>query len=585
MRGLDRHTIETLGVPGEVLMESAGRAVVEEVLEWLPPGGSVVVVCGSGNNGGDGLVVARQLHLLGVPVRAALVGDEKALRGDAAANLKRARAAGVPIAGERWRAPGAHVIVDAIFGTGLSRDVAGPASASIRRINAARESRAGAVRVVAVDLPSGLCSDSGRILGVTVRADATVTIQAPKLGLALEPGRELSGRVRVARIGIAEDAPGVRADAALWTRAGAGARLPERPPAGHKGTFGHVLVVAGSEGKTGAAALAAEGATRAGAGLVTIACPAGLNDILEIKCTEAMTVPVPDTSERSLAASAAGVLLDLAAERTVVGLGPGVGRGAETMKLVGALVPRLRKPVVIDADGLFAFAGESERLAARKAPTVLIPRVGRPSGPAARATCSPVWSRACWPRMWRPSRRRRWLPSSTARPPTGSRSRAELPVSRPATSPARYPRSSMRCAPRPEKPRAPHTRDGALRFPSPSPETTREAAGLLASVMDERGLVVSLVGPLGAGKTGLRRPARDRCRGRRRVGGPLFRSPAAGPAGDRDQRAGFRARSGRTRAIRAKLGGRFQGGTPALASGPRRPLISARFRRGMKSWP
>jgi len=376
MRGLDRHTIDTLGVPGEVLMESAGRAVVEAVLEWLPPGGSVVAVCGGGNNGGDGLVVARQLRLLGAPVRAALLCDEKQLRGDAAANLKRARAAGVPIDGERWRAPVAGVIVDAIFGTGLSRDVTGPAAASIRRINAARESRAGAVRVVAVDLPSGLCSDSGQILGVAVRADVTVTIQAPKLGLVLEPGRALSGRVRVARIGIAEEAPGVRADATLWTRAGAGARLPERPPAGHKGTFGHALIVAGSEGKTGAAALAAEGASRAGAGLVTIACPAGLNDILEIKCTEAMTVPVPDTSDRALAASAAGVLLELAAERTVVGLGPGVGRGAETMKLVGALVARLRKPVVIDADGLFAFASEPERLAVRKAPTVLTPHPG-----------------------------------------------------------------------------------------------------------------------------------------------------------------------------------------------------------------
>jgi len=376
MRGLDRHTIETLGVPGEVLMESAGRAVVEEVLAWLPPGGNVVVVCGGGNNGGDGFVVARQLHLLGVPVRAALLGDAKRVRGDAAANLKRARAVGVPIDGERWRAPAAGVIVDAVFGTGLSRDASGPAAASIRRINAARGSRAGAVRVVAVDLPSGLCADSGQVLGEAVRADATLTIQAPKLGLALEPGRSLAGRVRVARIGIAEDAPGIRADAELWTRTGAGARLPERPPAGHKGSFGHALIVAGSEGKTGAAALTAEAATRAGAGLVTIACPAGLNDILEIKCTEAMTVPVADTSERSLAASAAGAILELAAARDVVGLGPGIGRSAETLKLVRGLAPRLRKPLVIDADGLFAFAGEPECLATRKAPTVLTPHPG-----------------------------------------------------------------------------------------------------------------------------------------------------------------------------------------------------------------
>jgi hydroxyethylthiazole kinase-like uncharacterized protein yjeF len=380
MRDLDRHTIEELGIPGEILMESAGRAVAEEVLAWLPPEGAVVVVCGGGNNGGDGLVIARHLHQSGVRVRAALLGDPKRLRGDARANLDRARAVGVPVDGERWRAPATGVIVDAIFGTGLSRAVGGAAAAGIRRINAAREARRGAVRVVAVDLPSGVCADTGQVLGVAVAADATLTIQAPKLGLALEPGRSLAGRVTVARIGIAEDAPGVVAEAELWTRAGAGRRLPERPAAGHKGSFGHALIVAGSEGKTGAAALAAEGAARAGAGLVTIACPAGLNDILEIKCTEAMTVPVPDTSERALAAGAAGALQELAAERNAVGLGPGIGRGAETLKLVRAWLPRLRKPLVLDADGLFAFAGEPEGIAVRRAATVLTPHPGEAGG-------------------------------------------------------------------------------------------------------------------------------------------------------------------------------------------------------------
>jgi NAD(P)H-hydrate epimerase len=380
MRGLDRHTIDTLGVPGEVLMESAGRAVTAEVLAVLPGGGSVVVVCGSGNNGGDGFVVARHLHALGVPVRIALLGDSKRLRGDAAANWKRARAAGVPAEGVRWRAPAAGVIVDAIFGTGLSRAVAGAAAASIRRINAARETRGDSLGVVAIDVPSGSCADTGQVLGAAVHADSTVTIQAPKLGLSLEPGRSLAGRVSVARIGIAEEAPGVRADAALWTRAGAGGQLPLRPAAGHKGSFGHALIVAGSEGKTGAAALAAVAATRSGAGLVTVACPAGLNDILEIKCTEAMTAPVADTSERSLATAAAGELLELAAARDVVALGPGIGRSAETTKLVEGLVPRLRQPLVIDADGLFAFAGEPERLATRKAPTVLTPHPGEAAG-------------------------------------------------------------------------------------------------------------------------------------------------------------------------------------------------------------
>jgi NAD(P)H-hydrate epimerase len=373
MRALDRHTIETLGVAGEVLMENAGRAATEIVLEELPAGGEVLVVCGAGNNGGDGFVVARQLALLGVPVRAALLGQASSLRGDAAANHRRALAVGVAVEGPRWRAPRRGVIVDAIFGTGLARDVAKEPAASVRRINKAR--RAG-VRVVAVDLPSGLCADTGRVLGVAVQADATVTFELPKLGLALEPGRSHAGRVVVASVGIAEEAPGVEHEAELWTRAGAGARLPARPAAGHKGSFGHVLVVAGSEGKTGAAALAAAGAGRVGAGLVTVACPAGLNDILEVKCTEAMTVALPDTPERAFAASAEDAVVELAAERDAVGLGPGVGRAEETLKLVRAVAVRIEKPLAIDADGLRAFAEEPALLRSRPAPTVLTPHPG-----------------------------------------------------------------------------------------------------------------------------------------------------------------------------------------------------------------
>jgi NAD(P)H-hydrate epimerase len=247
MRDLDRYTIETLGVSGEILMESAGRAVTAEVLAMLSADGSVVVVCGLGNNGGDGFVAARHLHALGVSVRVALIGDPKRLRGDAAIHWKRLERAGVPVEVRRWRAPSSGVIVDAIFGTGLSRPVEGDAAAAIRRINAARAARGGVLRVVAVDIPSGTSADTGQMLGVAVRADLTVTIQAPKLGLVLEPGRSMAGRVRVARIGIAESAPGVDPDAVLWTRAGAGARLPARPSSGHKGSFGHVLVVAGSE--------------------------------------------------------------------------------------------------------------------------------------------------------------------------------------------------------------------------------------------------------------------------------------------------------------------------------------------------
>jgi NAD(P)H-hydrate epimerase len=357
MRALDRRTIEALGVPGPVLMESAGRAVAEAVLARRPR--RVHVVCGAGNNGGDGLVVARHLHALGVEVDVALLG---APRGDAAAQLERARAFGVA----EGRGEGADLIVDAIFGTGLARTVEGDAARAIQAINAR------AVCVVAVDLPSGLDADTGQVHGVAVRADETVTFGLPKVGLALEPGRSLAGAVSVARIGIAERAPGVEADAELWTRAAAAQFLPERRSEGHKGSFGHVLVVAGSEGKTGAAALATRAAIRAGAGLVTLACPAGLNDVLEEKCTEAMTAPVADTPERAFAGAAEDAILALAEDRDVVALGPGIGRAPETAALVRGLCKRISKPLVLDADGINAFEGHPGELRA----SVITPHPG-----------------------------------------------------------------------------------------------------------------------------------------------------------------------------------------------------------------
>jgi NAD(P)H-hydrate epimerase len=383
MRARDRHTIETLGVSAELLMESAGRAVAEAVLrERAGRGGGVLVVCGGGNNGGDGLVAARHLAAVGVPVRVAWVGDPRRLSAESSANRERARRLGIRIEGAALRPQGASLIVDALFGTGLARPVEGAAAAAIRRMRAARPR----ARVVAVDLPSGVDADTGQPWGVAVAADVTVTLGLPKLGLALEPGRGLAGRIVVARIGIADEAPGAPPEAALWTAAAAAATLPVRPADGHKGRFGHVLVAAGSRGKTGAAALAAQGAARIGAGLVTIACPAGVNEILEVKCTEPMTAPLPDTPDGAFAAGALAPLLALARERDVTALGPGIGRDDETQKLVRDALGRLAHPLVLDADGLFPFepaagrrAGARASLAglkARKAATILTPHPG-----------------------------------------------------------------------------------------------------------------------------------------------------------------------------------------------------------------
>ncbi len=392
MQALDRFSIESLGIPGEILMESAGRAVLERILVRRRSAlarrtgeaeREVLVVCGGGNNGGDGLVVARHLHQLGVPVRVVAVSGRAAFRGDAAANLARAMAAGLAvqegddaIGQAAEHRPAAGIIVDAVFGTGLNRVVEGRAGDWIRRINDARSSGA---YVIAVDLPSGLEADTGAVLGVAVAADETVTIELAKPGLAQEPGRGLAGRIWLAPIGIAHEAPGVEIDTYLWSRRAAGHNLPERPSAGHKGSFGHVLVVAGSQGKTGAAHLSASGALRAGAGLVTLACPAGLADVLEVKTTEAMTVPVADTSDRSFAAAAEDAILALAHARDVIAMGPGVGVHPEARALMRSLAKRLDRPLVIDADGLNAFSEEEGLIAMlkdRRAATILTPHPG-----------------------------------------------------------------------------------------------------------------------------------------------------------------------------------------------------------------
>jgi NAD(P)H-hydrate epimerase len=380
MRALDRHSISTLRVPGEVLMESAGRAVADRVLATLARGNraqaQVGVICGVGNNGGDGFVVARQLHLLGIDVFVVSIGDEGRLPEDAANNHRRMLALEIPLQESDWVVPPGGVVVDALFGTGLTRPLEGSVGEAVLRINDARE--AGAT-VISVDLPSGLDADTGQVMGVAVQADETVTIGLPKLGLCLEPGRSHAGRIHVARIGSADEAPDCVPSAVLWTRASCAAHLPERPAAGHKGSFGHVLLVAGSRGKTGAAHLAALGAARAGAGLVTLACPAGVAEILEIKTTEAMTAAVPDTEDHHFAAAAISRLVSLAGERDVVAIGPGVGQNPETAGLMCELAKLIEQPLIVDADGLNAFAGEpglTSILKSRSAATVLTPHPG-----------------------------------------------------------------------------------------------------------------------------------------------------------------------------------------------------------------
>lgn len=380
MRAVDRAAMER-GVAGIVLMENAGRAVFGTVVELAAELGEnpvVAVVAGKGNNGGDGLVAARYLRNQGYDVRVELLCAGEDLAGDAASSYRAAREYGVPITeragGEDLRdaLASADVVVDAVLGTGIAGEVQGPARDAIEAIN-----EAGA-RVVAVDLASGLDADTGAVCGVAVRADVTVTFGLPKVGNVVYPGAGYCGEVRVADIGLPADAlgdPGIATE--LITSSLARACLPPRWPDMHKGDAGRVLVVAGARGYSGAAALAAMGALRAGAGLVYLAVPASLQPLMDAKCTEAITFGMPETPAGSLSAAAMDEVAELAANCDVVALGPGLSRHPNTAALVQMAVRQIEKPLVIDADGLNCVADVGpERLGARVSATVITPHPG-----------------------------------------------------------------------------------------------------------------------------------------------------------------------------------------------------------------
>jgi NAD(P)H-hydrate epimerase len=261
--------------------------------------------------------------------------------------------------------------VDALLGTGLSAPVTGAYRDAIEAMNESGRP------VISVDLPSGIHADTGAVLGAAVRADLTVTFGLPKLGLYSGPGLDRAGRIEVVDIGIpAAFVDAIASRVTLLTPAIVRRLIPDRRPSSHKGTYGHAGIIAGSVGKTGAAAMAAKSALRVGAGLVTVATPASVNDTLEAKLLEAMTVPMPETKERTLARAALEELLSFISARTAAAIGPGLTTHQETVELLHALVPRLEKPSVLDADALNALAGRISLLDACKVPPILTPHPG-----------------------------------------------------------------------------------------------------------------------------------------------------------------------------------------------------------------
>ena len=363
MREADRRTIHEIGVPGRVLMESAGRGVAGAMEEHIGnlESKSIVIVCGKGNNGGDGLVVLRTLVALDYEARAIVLAPFEDLAPDALHNLQSSLKLGHSVDSvtteAEWTAAleemwGADVIVDAILGTGLKSAAQGLPQRVIEDINGLEATR------VSIDLPSGLSADTGSVLGAAVNADLTVALAAPKVCHFVAPACEHCGIVKVAEIGIPpqfleREGPGLSTIEPEYLLGS----WPPRPPSSHKGAFGHLLVVAGSVGKTGAAVMTAEAALRAGVGLVTVASAASAIPMMASALPEAMWEPLPETAAGAIAFSAAARIEELVDARSAIALGPGLGVEDETVRLVHAIVRACRTPMVVDADGLNALAG------------------------------------------------------------------------------------------------------------------------------------------------------------------------------------------------------------------------------------
>lgn len=372
MREIDRKAIEVIGIPSLVLMERAGLAVAR-VIKELYPGKKIIVLSGTGNNGGDGLVAARELRNSGFNVRVLIAGSRNKMSPDCRAQHAMAKNTGVPVefrAGVTQRDLHGAVVVDAVFGTGLHKPVSGALAAAFERINKSPSP------VVSVDIPSGISADTGAVLGAALRAGTTVTFGAPKRGHVMHPGAEYSGKLIVEDIGFPPELFHT-VGCSLLCREDMALLVPPRPSYSHKGDFGHVLLLAGSVGKTGAALMAARACLRAGCGLLTMGVPEVLAPLFQVRVTEEMTLPLPETETGCLSSRALEPVLGFLEERgDVLALGPGLGREDDTARLVRGLVRSSASPMVIDADGLFALHGEIDVLKRARAPVVLTPHAG-----------------------------------------------------------------------------------------------------------------------------------------------------------------------------------------------------------------
>ena len=391
MQGLDETAINTFKIPSLELMENAGRGTVEVMLDNYddPQGKKVAVFVGPGNNGGDGLVIARLLAArMAIPVVFLLVPAGK-LKGDSAVNYYRLQEFPVKIievkgAEElqqvRTTLDNCWAVVDALFGTGLTRTVSGIFADVINLINDSPCS------VVSVDIASGLDCDSGKPLGSCIQADITVTFGLAKIGQVVHPGRDYTGLLNVVDIGIPEKAETeVEINVELNTNK-VGRWLPPREPLAHKGTYGHLLIMAGSTGKTGAALLCGLGALRSGTGLVSLCVPYDLNPIFETSLWEVMTIPLQSAARGILSIDDYRVIQDAFQNKQAVAVGPGIGTAAETAELMVKLYTEIEIPMLIDADGLNILASDTSLLKNSAGPRILTPHPGEMARLTGRTT-------------------------------------------------------------------------------------------------------------------------------------------------------------------------------------------------------
>jgi len=385
IRLLDQEAIEKYGLSQEILMENAGSAVARFVSQLAQEDSSIAVVTGPGNNGGDGLVCARHLASMGINVQVYLIAEPEKLSSLVKKNLERVALADIPVeklTGEDVEdlhalLPSFDIVVDALFGTGLSRPLEGVYREAVEAINNSGSP------VVSVDTPSGINSDTGEVMGVAVEADFTITFGLPKVGLLLYPGAEYAGEILVTHISyprrlVEDERIKVETNDPLYP--------PPRKPDTHKGDYGKALFIAGSKKYYGAAMLASRSFLKAGGGYSRLATVQSIVPFLATRAPEAVYEGLEETSSGTISHRNVEKLLELSRNADIVVIGPGLGLDGETIKLVLDLVPAIEKPLIIDGDGLTAIARNPSILATRKSPTVITPHAGEMS----RLTGKPI---------------------------------------------------------------------------------------------------------------------------------------------------------------------------------------------------